>query len=591
MKKTGWGCVVVLLCAPVVSEAAQEKPHEALDSRIESVTVYVDRARVCRRAKVRLRQGVHVYAFARLPGWADEGSVRLALEPGDAGRIADVRVQREYLARPDDAKLRQAEISVREMTDRVQELDDELKVLATKQSHVEQIRAFSLEKLPRDTVLKDTSPEAYGKVVDFIADALREIGKQRREIAKKRREFEPELAAREKRLAELRQRTQLEQCTVLVTVDGAAPRQAVVALTYMLPGATWEPAHELRVESERPDKVELASYAVVSQTTGEDWNGAQISFSTQSPTESIQIPELDALLLGRGRSLAQVAGKRSESFRTAQQKFKGQNVLWYRYNNPDLDTNDFLSNVGDLADIQGRQVVVFETLQKRGTTAHFRTDARPVIRTDGRKARVPIGRILLDSKQEIVAAPETSLNAARIMKMRNTGKQPLLPGSVALYRDAAFLGLTDLDFVAEGEEFTAFFGVADQIKLTRMLDQRRSSLVRGKRTRMKTVFRVVVENLSERTETVRLADRVPVSEDREISVSRVRIQPEGEPDAKGLIEWDLSLAPKEKREFTIEYTLEYPADIMTRTLNLQAEGVPAASGLHKQIADLEVMMH
>ena len=583
-------CLFLLLYGLPALVAAQEQSYEIVNSRIESVTVYVDRARVRREARLQLKKGIQTYAFSKLPGWADEESIRLALEPVAAARIADVRVQREYLARPDDAELRKAEAAVQEIADKVRELDDELNVLSAKKSHVANIRAFSLEKLPRDTVLKDTPPEKYGKVVDFIAGSLRKIAAERREIEKKRREADPELKARKKRLAELQQRTQLEQCTVLVTVECAAARDASVTLTYMLPGATWQPAHELRVDGKRPNSVELISYAVVSQTTGEDWDGAEISFSTQSPTESIRIPELDALLLGRGRSLAQVTGGMSESFQTAQRKYKGQNALWYRYNNPDQSANDFLENRAYQENIQDQQSVVFETLQKRGTTAHFRTDAKPVVRSDGGAARVTIGRVLLESEQEIVAAPETSLNAARIMKMNNTGNQPLLPGKVGLYKDASFLGMTDLDFVAVGETFTSFFGVADRIKLSRVLDQRRSSFVRGKRTRMKTAFRVSVENLSDRQETVRLGDRVPVSEDREVTVSRVRVEPEGEPDAKGLIQWNLSLAPKEKREFTIEYTLEYPSDLMQRgkaSRSISAE----ASDLYEQIQDLEVMMH
>ena len=50
----------------------------------------------------------------------------------------------------------------------------------------------------------------------------------------------------------------------------------------------------------------------------------------------------------------------------------------------------------------------------------------------------------------VLAAPEISLNAARTVDLANPGKQALLPGKVSLYVEGAFLGLTEMDFVAPG---------------------------------------------------------------------------------------------------------------------------------------------
>ncbi|MEM7479294.1 MAG: DUF4139 domain-containing protein, partial [Planctomycetota bacterium] len=82
--------------------------------------------------------------------------------------------------------------------------------------------------------------------------------------------------------------------------------------------------------------------------------------------------------------------------------------------------------------------------------------------------------------------------------------------------DGTFLGMTEMDFVAEGEGFALFVGVADHIKLTRKLDRKRSSIVRRRRTRMEVSFVVSVENLSDQPTSLTLADRIPVSENRDI---------------------------------------------------------------------------
>jgi uncharacterized protein (TIGR02231 family) len=210
------------------------------------------------------------------------------------------------------------------------------------------------------------------------------------------------------------------------------------------------------------------------------------------------------------------------------------------------------------------------------------------VRTDGQPVRVPIGAMELPAAHRIVAAPETSLNAARTVALTNTGARPLLPGAVALYREGAFLGLTDLDFVAEGESFALHFGVADQLKLSRVLDRRQSSLARGQRTRMQVAFDVGVENLSKEPVALKLMDRVPVSEDREIRVFGVSVEPDGRPDAQGLIAWDLELKPGEKRVYRVAYGVEYPAEALHRARDMQQDSVPnAAAPIVDQIRNLE----
>jgi len=196
------------------------------------------------------------------------------------------------------------------------------------------------------------------------------------------------------------------------------------------------------------------------------------------------------------------------------------------------------------------------------------------VRADGRSVRVPIGRLRLKAKQAIVAAPEQSLNAAQTLELLNESPQPLLPGNVALYQAGSFLGMTDLGFVASGEKFSLFLRVADQIKLSRTLDKKRSALVRKQRTQMQLAFVVTVENLSMKTVALSLLDRIPVSEDKDIVISGVKLSPDAKPDSKGILRFSLTLQPKEKRRFEIQYQIEYPP---TLVLEMKREKEEAAA--------------
>jgi uncharacterized protein (TIGR02231 family) len=187
----------------------------------------------------------------------------------------------------------------------------------------------------------------------------------------------------------------------------------------------------------------------------------------------------------------------------------------------------------------------------------------------------------------IVAAPELSLNAASTAELVNNGSQPLLPGKVLLYSEGAFLGTTETEFVAPGENFSVFLGVADRLKLARTLDQKRSSLTwSGKKKRMLASFLVTVENLSDKQVNFQLADRIPVSETEDIRVMSVKIQPEIKADTKGLLKWDVTLAGKAKKDFRVEYTLEYLPEMVVTGSNVPASAAPS-SMLRMQIQELE----
>jgi uncharacterized protein (TIGR02231 family) len=554
-------------------------------SSIRKVTVYSDRALVSREGKIELKAEPTVYAFKHLPGWVDDGSVRVATT---AGRILDVRVGRSYLAQATEQSYRKAEAASRALARRLLALDDELNVLEAQSKQIEDIKTFSLDKLDKDvvagspaaaggpTVPGSVGVSTYAAVVDFIAKKMREIAKGRRAVQAEREKLVPEVEAAKRRLEELRGLTQLEETKVFVTVQGTTPTDGRLQLSYMLPGATWEAAHELRTSGGEAPSVEVTSFAVVTQASGEDWDEAELTFSTQSSTAAVRIPELEALTLGEGKARTQTIERQSASFKRAEAAFKGQNRLWNQRAQSSTRSHAFEEsyqrNFEFLQLTQSKTVQIFQTLQQRGTTAQFKAMNTTKVRADGRSVRVPLGRAKLRAKKAIVAAPEQSLNAAETLEMLNDSGQSLLPGNVALYQGGAFLGMTSLDFVADGEEFAVFLSVADQLKLSRTLDKKRSALVRKQRTQMQLAFVVTVENLSGKTQSLKLADRIPVSEDKDIVISGVKISPEAKPDAKGILRFSLTLRPNEKRKFEIQYQIEYPPSLVVEMRKNEAAG-------------------
>src|SRR5690606_1108646 len=97
----------------------------------------------------------------------------------------------------------------------------------------------------------------------------------------------------------------LEQMHLALTLraESAGPRQLIVS--YELPGASWEAAHEIRVRD--GNRVSLISLARIRQSTGENWENVKFSFSTRRPGQNAKVPQLETMLLGKRNAVNPMA--------------------------------------------------------------------------------------------------------------------------------------------------------------------------------------------------------------------------------------------------------------------------------------------
>jgi uncharacterized protein (TIGR02231 family) len=560
-----------LLAAPA-AHADENDSAQNLRTRIKSVVVYADRAQVTRTGTIDLAPGGGRWRVTGLPGWVDAESVRATLSPPSSGRILDVSVERSFLSGASDESVRKAEAAVREIQDELAALNDEERVLNAEAQQLEGIRAFTMDKLPRDMATRDVKVSTFADTVNFVSDALRRNRERMRAVTRKKRDLDPELQARTKALRELAALTRLEQSTVVIEASGQG--NASVSITYQTPGATWEPVGELRVTG-AADRVNIVQFANVVQTTGEDWDDVALSFATQRPDEALGIPKVKALLVGVEGGLEEAVKRRDESFRRAASSYGQQNEIIAQ------TRSDWAQNVSQQFEVQRRATDAFQQLAGRGTTAHFQAQGNRTVRAHGRAVRVPIATADFDATVRVVAVPEVSLNAVRTADLRNTSDLPILPGRFGLFVDGAFVGHSSFPFVAPGEVFSAFLGVHERLKLERSVDRKRSSLERkSKRTTVRASFIISAENLSDTPLVIELGDRVPVAVLDDIEISDITIPEGAKRAADGVVRWTATIPPRKTLTWRIGNTMEYPNDLLSR-----GRAQPAAPAPQKQFYD------
>jgi hypothetical protein len=81
----------------------------------------------------------------------------------------------------------------------------------------------------------------------------------------------------------------------------------------------------------------------------------------------------------------------------------------------------------------------------------------------------------------------------------------------------------------------------------------------GKTDKIHYIYKISLENFRNREAEIELRDQIPVSQNSRIEVKDVKITPNpSSRDEKGILTWNIKLRPKEKQEFNLDFTIEYP---------------------------------
>jgi uncharacterized protein (TIGR02231 family) len=266
---------------------------------VDSVVVFADRARVTRLRAVRCEHGVAQAAFDRLPWTLDPRTLR-----GDVLEAADVIGLGADVVHEEES----SEVRAKAIVDRQHKLDADIRTNQARQAAVsdelEDVTAYA--GLFAGTVneeMRNPHPgtAAWGESLDALRARRAALEDEGRKLV---------VAMRALRLEEAKLARQLRDVggepksyrTATVTVGCRALHEVTAALSYVVPGATWQPEYDLDFAPRGHAKVgpgtaRLTVGAVIRQATGEDWRGARLSLSTARPKLGTEAPRPAPLLV------------------------------------------------------------------------------------------------------------------------------------------------------------------------------------------------------------------------------------------------------------------------------------------------------
>ncbi len=322
--------------------------------------------------------------------------------------------------------------------------------------------------------------------------------------------------------------------SVAVTADVAGTAHLV--MTHYISDASWVPVYDMMLTRHDP-KLTIARGALVSQTSGEDWQAVDLTLSTAQPSAQAEPsrvwPELRRIY------------DPVEMAKAAADASSGWEVRAGGVTEPVMEPAVVAAPM-----IQG-DVVVY----------HY--PAKVDVAGGVENLRLALDEINLVPTIVAQAVPRSDQTAFVMAKFVNDSGEILLPGEAFLLREGVLVGETSLGVVAPGAEAEVAFGAIEGLRLKREMPLRaegdRGILSSSTQVEEKAVLQV--ENLTQESWPVRLLDVVPYSEQEELEISYTADPAPTEVDVKGqrgVLAWEFEVAPGEKKAVQLDHVIRWP---------------------------------
>jgi len=519
-------------------------------SRIDSVTVYPSGAEVMRVGQVRMERGEHAILFTDLPAQAISGSIRVEGKTTGTLEIGSVDTRRVSVPRSDSAI---AATERKQIEDAIERLKDERAVL---QAGVEAAQAqktliTNLAQLPT----QPPAPNGAAPQPDW-SHLFTLIGQRSAEAQKTILDAQIKIRETDRQIADLTGKlttvapAQEERTEVKVFVNAGGPLDADLTIRYQVQTASWTPFYDARLSTgtrDRPPQLQPVRRASIQQKTGESWDDVQLALSTARPGAGSAAPILHPMTV--------------DYVPDAQPLRRAEPTGGMGYAAP---MDQMVKEARERADENKQAGEIRAQVEMQAFQAVYTIAGRVAVPSTGEMKRVQIDDLALDPTLTVRTVPKAEQKAYLYAKLTIARGTPLLPGTVALFRDATFVGNGRLPLLAPGEEHELGFGVDDMIRVRHaIVDDKRgeTGLISTSKTDVRN-YRITVKNLHQRPIQLSVLDQIPVSQNDAIKIElQGRTQPTRRDveDKRGILAWDMKLEPDEEKAVEFGYRVSWPA--------------------------------
>jgi uncharacterized protein (TIGR02231 family) len=534
-----------------------------VEAPITAVTVYNDRALILRSARVEIPEaGEHVIKVGGLPQRLERNSLRAAGRGSAGTRILGIEQEPEIHVEPPVEELQRLEREITRLRREIELLDARQAIIEEQRTWLRTLGEQAARRMANGIALNSARPEDASALFTFTGEESERLVASKLALDTRREELQRELQARQREQHELSRSTIPDRIAASLRISTAAPGDLSIELTYLIPGASWRPRYDARVDTSA-SRVQLVEQALVWQRTGEEWRGVTLSLSTARPQAAVTLPDepdpwyidMEVPVAANAPSASVVSGR---AFRPAAlRSFAKAGAVFESPAEMSLQQEEVEAELATAP------------VERAGSVQVFRIPGSVDVPGGGAPHTLGLGEHDLPCRFDYVAAPVITSGVHLRAVASNTTGAVLLPGELHVFQAGAdsdeFVGATQLDLIAEGAEIKLYLGVDDNMTVKRELVERdtdKGSLLQSGIRRITFGYRVTLTNRTAATQRVVLLDRLPVSRHERVKLRVLDLRPQ--PSTRTRLEqlaWDMQLAPEQQQRVEWRFVVEAPADI------------------------------
>jgi len=424
--------------------------------------------------------------------------------------------------------------------------------LSEEKQFLDSFRFVSGGQIQKDLITKMPAVKDLDDVMKFLSTKLKDNYTQIVNLELEIRDASRRMDVLRRKLAEVSGARRKMKRSIEVELEVLKPLASELKVSYLIRNASWQPLYDARANFEKSE-VELVSYGLVKQKTGEDWKDVDLYLSTARPSVGGSMPYVDTWILRPYQPVVmedRMLGRKAKSLAVQYEAFDAEMELAAR---APVDKKD-----------------EYARAEEKGIAVVYKLPRKATVKADGSEHKLPVSSQMLSAKFEYSTYPRAILNAYLGSRVTNAPNLQLLGGRVNIFLEGDFVGASSIGNIGPGEEFDLYLGADDNVKVKKEQIEKKvdETLIAGIPSPTKKITiknKLTVENYKSKKISVKLFEAMPVPEDDRIKVKidKASLEPKEKDwkDRKGVWLWELSLEPKEKKEITYTYIIEYPRDM------------------------------
>lgn len=559
MLKLFSSAIILSALLPALVQAAEINT----DSTIKAVTIYPSSAKVTRISTITLTAGDNDIVIDNLPINLNESSLRVSGEAEGSVSLGSVELIRNIQRDVVQGKERDLRKKIEDLNEGRKEVEDALNRNRSQLQYINKmVLGSNVPELPQNQEKNGTYNnlplEQWTQAWQTLDSATAAAQEKIRLAEKSLRNTDKEIRKLNRELNQVAV-NQSETRSAKLHVESQSSTELTLKLTYQINGAHWVPVYDADLDTQTGD-IALKTLAQISQRTGEEWKGVDVTLSTLRPSAGTQLPPLNTWSIDFMPEFLTNSFNQSDKIQMES----------------DAGLAEVFGQATEMVDLKKEAAVAARKPRKRMVpvqsqvistdfSAEYKVPGIISLDSGSNKRRFALTSKSYKSDIHLASVPRFDPRAMILAKTKYNAETPLLAGSLALYRNGSFVGNTRITQKQLGEEIKLSFGEDDKVKVKFLPDpdkKRKDGLLFGKKKVVERHYKVSVTNNHNKPYSISLYDSIPVALNEGIKVIKTGDAPSTNKvdDKKGVISWERTLTPNKEMKIKYGYTVSYPED-------------------------------